>query len=80
MVNTQRMTRIIEGWIRSYPEQWLWMHDRWKKKPHPATIPIRNRAIFLDRDGTITKEIGYVADIEKFELMEHSAEAIRLLN
>jgi KDO2-lipid IV(A) lauroyltransferase len=21
---------IIEGWIREYPEQWLWMHDRWR--------------------------------------------------
>lgn len=28
--NTQMFTRIIEGYIRQYPEQWVWMHDRWK--------------------------------------------------
>jgi histidinol-phosphate phosphatase family protein len=80
VVNTQRMTRAIEGSIRRYPEQWLWMHDRWKKQPKIDELGLNDRAVFLDRDGTITKEIGYVHDIEKFELMEHSAEAIRLLN
>lgn len=28
--NTQRLNDILEGWIRAYPEQWLWMHKRWK--------------------------------------------------
>jgi KDO2-lipid IV(A) lauroyltransferase len=28
--NTQRFTHIIETYIRRYPEQWIWMHDRWK--------------------------------------------------
>lgn len=30
--NTQMFTSIIEKYIRKYPEQWVWMHDRWKKK------------------------------------------------
>jgi histidinol-phosphate phosphatase family protein len=80
VVNTQRMTRTIESYIRKHPEQWLWIHDRWKKQPKNKEVSLSGRAVFLDRDGTITKEIGYVHDIEKFELMEHSAEAIRLLN
>jgi Kdo2-lipid IVA lauroyltransferase/acyltransferase len=25
MINT-----IIEGWVREHPEQWLWLHDRWR--------------------------------------------------
>ncbi len=25
-----RINAIIEGWIREYPEQWLWPHRRWK--------------------------------------------------
>ena len=29
-VNTQRFTKIIEGMIRQYPDQWLWIHQRWK--------------------------------------------------
>jgi Kdo2-lipid IVA lauroyltransferase/acyltransferase len=31
--NTQRLTDFIEGVIRKYPEQWVWMHERWKTKP-----------------------------------------------
>jgi Kdo2-lipid IVA lauroyltransferase/acyltransferase len=31
--NTQRFTRIIEGYVRKYPEQWLWVHRRWKTRP-----------------------------------------------
>jgi hypothetical protein len=28
--NTQRFTSIIEEYVRKYPEQWLWVHRRWK--------------------------------------------------
>jgi KDO2-lipid IV(A) lauroyltransferase len=26
----QTITRIIEGWVREHPEQWLWLHRRWR--------------------------------------------------
>lgn len=34
----------------------------------------------MDRDGTITEEMGYLKDPKKLKLISHSAEAIRLLN
>ena len=30
---TARMTRVIEEQIRRVPEQWVWMHDRWRERP-----------------------------------------------
>jgi Kdo2-lipid IVA lauroyltransferase/acyltransferase len=26
----QIITDVIEGWVREYPEQWLWLHRRWR--------------------------------------------------
>jgi KDO2-lipid IV(A) lauroyltransferase len=31
-VNTQKFTAIIEEYVRKYPEQWLWVHRRWKTR------------------------------------------------
>ncbi|WP_283810000.1 hypothetical protein [Bradyrhizobium guangzhouense] len=24
------MANVVEGWVREYPEQWLWLHRRWR--------------------------------------------------
>jgi D-glycero-D-manno-heptose 1,7-bisphosphate phosphatase len=37
-------------------------------------------AVFLDRDGTITEEVGYLTDSRRLRLLPGSAEAINLLN
>lgn len=30
--NTQKWTRVLESQIKKYPEQWVWMHRRWRTK------------------------------------------------
>jgi KDO2-lipid IV(A) lauroyltransferase len=27
---TRLVNAVVEGWVRDHPEQWLWMHDRWR--------------------------------------------------
>ena len=31
--NTVRFTKTIEDYVRAYPDQWLWVHKRWKTRP-----------------------------------------------
>jgi len=38
------------------------------------------QAVFLDRDGTINEEVGYLDRMEKLQLIPGAAEAIRLIN
>jgi KDO2-lipid IV(A) lauroyltransferase len=33
IANTALFTKVIEGYARRYPEQWLWVHRRWKTRP-----------------------------------------------
>src|SRR6201987_2718186 len=33
IANTQKFTKVIEEYVRRYPEQWLWVHRRWKTRP-----------------------------------------------
>lgn len=40
----------------------------------------RQAAVFLDRDGTINEEVGYLDRLEKLRLVPGAAEAIRLIN
>ena len=34
--NTAAFTRVIEEYVRKYPDQWLWVHRRWKTRPEGA--------------------------------------------
>ena len=46
----------------------------------PKTKKMPNRAVFLDRDGTINEDLGYICNPNDVRLLPGSAEAIRSLN
>src|SRR6185436_17313651 len=39
-----------------------------------------NRAVFIDRDGTISEEVGYINHLSRFRLFPYSAPAIKQLH
>jgi KDO2-lipid IV(A) lauroyltransferase len=39
IANTAKFTNVLENVIRHYPDQWLWVHRRWKTRP-PGESPL----------------------------------------
>jgi len=33
-INTQNYTSAVESMVRRYPDQYFWVHNRWKTKPY----------------------------------------------
>ena len=49
-------------------------------RPEKRNLSHAQKAIFLDRDGTINRYVGFLTDINQFELLPGVAEAIRRIN
>jgi len=45
---TQKITNVIEKYVRKYPEQWLWIHQRWNTQP-PGTPNLYAKDMNLQR-------------------------------
>lgn len=50
------------------------------KKVESRNLRNQQKAIFLDRDGTLNKYVGFLTDIDKFELLPGVTTAIRRIN
>lgn len=49
--NTARMTKAVEDMVRSHPEQWFWVHRRWKTRPdHPEVEHLKKPPAVIDRE------------------------------
>ncbi|MDD5643827.1 MAG: hypothetical protein PHO00_00045 [bacterium] len=40
---TQKYSNIVEKEVRKYPEQYFWMHRRWKSKPRKGALTDKGR-------------------------------------
>ena len=49
-------------------------------KVQSKNLSNKQKAVFLDRDGTINKYVGFLRNIDDFELLDRVAEAIRNIN
>ena len=57
-LNTQAYMKVIERFVRRYPEQWLWIHKRWQTRP--AGTP----DLYAKHDGAPTERASVEMEAE----------------
>lgn len=63
------------------PERYAQVSDDYLSgKVERRSLSHRQKAIFLDRDGTLNKYVGFLTDINDFELLPGVSEAIKCIN
>ena len=82
--HTATLTAVLERFIRETPEQWLWLHRRWKLKP-PDDVALRLELLALAADDQRVRALlqkegllfqGYAPEMEAI----HRRNAARLLS
>ncbi len=56
------------------------IEDIKNNKPNKRNLSNKQKAVFLDRDGTINKYVGFLKNINDFELLPGVSEAVKLIN
>ena len=79
---------MVTNWMHKEDER-LWyqnrryysvIKDRQEGKVEAKNLANKQKAIFLDRDGTINKYVGFLRQIDEFELIDGVAEAVKMIN
>jgi KDO2-lipid IV(A) lauroyltransferase len=63
-INTANFTAAIERHVRAFPDQWLWIHKRWKTRP-PGEPDIYTRATHLAPTGDGEMKISALPTTKK---------------
>jgi KDO2-lipid IV(A) lauroyltransferase len=46
---TRRCSEAVENLVRIYPQQWVWFHDRWRRRPEALLNSAESRYLDIDR-------------------------------
>ena len=63
LINTIKITKLIEEWVKRYPELWGWIHKRWKSRPSEEVIKEKFRIQTDEIDEELLSIEGYVKDL-----------------
>jgi len=56
--NVQKFARLLEAYIRKYPDQWLWLHKRWKSTPVRTVLVLNDgKAGHLNQSMAVVRQL-----------------------
>ena len=59
-MNIQKFAKLLEGYIRQYPDQWLWLHKRWK------STPVRTALVLNDgKAGHLNQSLAVAGQLQR---------------
>lgn len=58
--NLQKFTSILESYVRKYPDQWLWLHKRWKSTPTRTVLVLND-----GKAGHLNQSLAVASQIQK---------------
>lgn len=76
--NLQKFMKLLESYVRKHPEQWLWMHKRWKSTPVRTVLVLNDgKAGHLNQSLAVANKIraarttqGYAPDDTKIVVVD----------
>lgn len=75
--NLQKFTKLLESYIRKYPDQWLWLHKRWKSTPVRTVLVLNDgKAGHLNQSLAIARQIQKARTTQGYKLEDTKIEVV----
>ena len=67
----QAFASLLESYVRRYPDQWLWLHKRWKSTPVRTILVLNDgKAGHLNQSLAVAKEIAHARATQGYALSD----------
>lgn len=75
--NLQKFARVLESYVRRYPDQWLWMHKRWKSTPTRKILVLNDgKAGHLNQSLAVARELQKARAAQGYQISDTTIEII----
>jgi KDO2-lipid IV(A) lauroyltransferase len=73
----QQSANLLESYVRKYPDQWLWLHKRWKSTPSRTVLVLNDgKAGHLNQSLAVAKAIQKARTTQGFDLDDTKIEIV----
>jgi KDO2-lipid IV(A) lauroyltransferase len=77
--NLQKFTSLLESYIRKYPDQWLWLHKRWKSTPTRTILVLNDgKAGHLNQSLAVAEEIRKARTTQGYKMEDTKVVVVRV--